>query len=170
MSGVTTLRSLALVNHAFYNIAVSYICEHAEVKFFDYASLELAVDEISTEHYRHHMRRLDIMTLPYTWGQTLFDERDIEPSQTPELKKFISINGFMPDAAKSDYTQELLSSWRLPNLDQGRMRLSNYEEKNWEPLIKLIKTVKRLETLNYAAANNFSELSTRRYSPIPSAL
>lgn len=130
MSGVTTLRSLVLVNHAFYDVAVSYTCEHGEVNFFDYASFELAVDKISAEHYRHHMRRLDIMTLPNTWGQTLFDEKDIEPWQTPELEKFISINDFMPDAAKSDYIQELLSSWRLTNLDQGQMRLSYYDEQN----------------------------------------
>lgn len=123
--------------------------------FFDYASLELAVDKISAEHYRHHMRRLDIMTLPNTWRQILFDEKEIEPWQTPELGKFISINDFIPDAAKADYTQELLSSWSLPNLDEGQMRLSYHEEKNWEPLAKLIKTVRRLETLNYAAANNY---------------
>jgi hypothetical protein len=58
----TTLRSLALVNHAFYAVALSYIYEHAEIKIFDYASLQLAVDKVSTENCRLHMRRLDIMT------------------------------------------------------------------------------------------------------------
>ena len=63
--GNATLRSLALVNHDFHHVALPYVYEHAEIRFSDHASLELAVSEITAttsreENYRLYMKRLDI--------------------------------------------------------------------------------------------------------------
>lgn len=172
--GDATLRSLVLVNHVFHHVALPYLYEHAEIKFFDHASLELAVHAITAmtprgENYRLHMKQLDIMTLPANWGQILLADNDVEPSQTPELSEFIHMSDFMPDAVDSpNSTQKLLNQYRTPGLDEVQLEPSYYAEKNWEPLVKLLGVVRRIEVLNYAVSNNFpSSLleSIHRYHP-----
>ncbi|KUL89067.1 hypothetical protein ZTR_06133 [Talaromyces verruculosus] len=102
------------------------------------------------------MKRLDIMTLPSEWGQILLMDDDSEPSWAPEMSEFIHISDFMPDTViSSGLTLELLTQYRTPGLNDGQLQPSYYEEKNWEPLVKLLKVARRVEFLNYAELNNF---------------
>jgi hypothetical protein len=152
---------LALINHTFHHVALPYVYEHVEIKFSDHASLELAVAKIMAitsrgENYRLHMKRLDIMTLPSEWGQILLPDDEYEPLRAPELSEFVHISDYMPDTVvSSDLTHELLTQYRTPGLDEGILQPSYYEEKNWEPLVKLLEVARRVEVLNYAVLNNF---------------
>ncbi|OKL56593.1 hypothetical protein UA08_08100 [Talaromyces atroroseus] len=82
-----SLRSLALVNHAFYYAALPHIYGRVAIRFFDYTTLEHAVTEITEtprgKHYRAYTKRLDVLTLPETWGQIAFADTGLDPSHTP---------------------------------------------------------------------------------------
>lgn len=153
------LRCLALVNNDFYYAALPRIYEYAAIKFYDYATLESAVNEITStprwKHYQAYLRRLDILTLPKTWGQVTLFQTDLEPARNPKLKEFIDIKDYIPDAANFNLPEESLTQWRTPGIDLLQLLPSYYKEKDWQPLVKLLSSLNRLEVLNYAMANNF---------------
>jgi hypothetical protein len=150
---------LALVNRGFYYAALPHIYECVTIKFFDYTTLEYAVNEITGtprgKNYREYARRLDILTLPETWAQIAFADIEVDPSDTPKLEQFIDINEFIPDIANMNLMEKVLSQWRTPSLDKVDPEPSYYKEKDWRPLVMLLATLTRLKTLNYAMANKF---------------
>lgn len=154
-----SLRCLALVNTAFYYAALPRIYEATAIKFHNYATLEHAVNVLTSrpsgKHYRAYLRRLDVMSLPETWGQIGLTDSRMEPSHSPQLKEFIDISEFVPDSANSNPTGKILLNWRLSALDIVQPDPSRYEQNDWRPLISLLSTLNRLEVMNYAVGNNF---------------
>lgn len=154
-----SLRCLALVNKAFYYAALPRIYEFAAIKFYDYATLDHAVNNFTSKpsgkHYQTYLRRLDVMTLPETWGQVGLADHRIEPSRSPQLKDFIDISEFIQDSTNSNLTEKVLFNWRTPALDIVQPDPSRYKENDRRPLISLLSTLNRLEVLNYAVGNNF---------------
>lgn len=150
---------MALVNNDFYYAALPRLYEAAAIKFYDYDSLESAVNEITAmprwKHYQAYLRRLDVMTLPETWSQVTLFNMNLEPARNPKLKDFINIGDYIPDAADFNLPEKGLTQWRTPGIDLLQLLPSYYKEKDWQPLIKLLATLSRLEVLNYAMANNF---------------
>jgi hypothetical protein len=107
------------------------------------------------KHYQAYVRRLDILTLPKTWSQVTLFDMDLEPARNPKLKEFINIGDYIPDAAKFNVPEESLTQWRTPGIDLLQLLPSCYKERDWQPLVKLLASLNRLEDLNYAVANNF---------------
>lgn len=155
----TSLRCLALVNNGFYYAALPRIYECAAIKFYDYATLESAVNWITAtprwKHYKLYLKQLDILTIPETWGRLTLYDTGVVPSVTPKIKDIVGMSEFIPDAANSNLTEKFLSQWRSPSLDETKPEPFHYKEKNWQPLLELLSTLNRVEVLNYAVGNTF---------------
>lgn len=150
---------MALVNGDFYYAALPRIHECAAIKFYDHATLESAVNEITAtprwKHYKAHLKQLDVLTIPEAWGRLALPDTHVEPLRTPKFEKFVDMSEFIPDAANSNLTGKFLTQWRTPSLDETEPEPLHYKEKNWQPLLELLSTLNRVEILNYAVENNF---------------
>lgn len=153
------LHNLSFLDHAWYKAAVPFIYERLVIKFFDYPSLARAVAELretpTRQQYFAHARCLDLIALPPIQRPYIEDDGSTVTLRLPNARdRALSMVDFVPITV-GPFVESDLTHKRELGLGRSMLEPGFYEEKQWEPIVLLLKELRHLNEVNYAMENMF---------------